>query len=106
MNTKMEVKDKKTGETSLVDYVVTRDEVGRVVSLSSPHSSQCNRPGTQLSDIANLSPVRFEADPLATITAGNASQLSDGASACVLMDEKSAERRGQCSLLHCHTDDR
>lgn len=80
MKTKMEVKDKATGEVSLVDYIVTKDE--------------CNRPGTKLSDISNLQPVRFEADPSATITAGNASQLSDGASACVLMDEKSAERRG------------
>jgi hypothetical protein len=37
MNTKMEVKDKKTGETSLVDYVVTRDEVNR------PHLTTCLR---------------------------------------------------------------
>lgn len=55
---------------------------------------QCNRPGTKLSDISGLQPVRIEADPSATITAGNASQLSDGASACVLMEQKAAERRG------------
>lgn len=84
MKTKMEVKDKVTGETSLVDYIVTKDE--------------CNRPGTKLSDISGLQPVRFEADPLATITAGNASQLSDGASACVLMEEREAERRGLTPL--------
>ena len=84
MKTKMEVKDKATGETSLVDYVVSKDE--------------CNRPGTKLSELSGLQPVRFDADPLATITAGNASQLSDGASACVLMEEKEAERRGLTPL--------
>eukprot|EP00602_Paraphysomonas_sp_CaronLab_P000597 CAMPEP_0185023360 /NCGR_PEP_ID=MMETSP1103-20130426/6037_1 /TAXON_ID=36769 /ORGANISM="Paraphysomonas bandaiensis, Strain Caron Lab Isolate" /LENGTH=397 /DNA_ID=CAMNT_0027555921 /DNA_START=54 /DNA_END=1247 /DNA_ORIENTATION=+ len=80
MQTKMEVKDKATGETSIVDYTVSKDE--------------CNRPGTTLADIQGLVPVRAEADPKATITAGNASQLSDGASACLLMEEAEAQRRG------------
>ncbi len=36
---------------------------------------KCNRPGTKLSDVSSLVPVRAEADPKATITAGNASQV-------------------------------
>lgn len=48
-----------------------------------------NRPQTSLSDLTNLSPV-IEGG---FITAGNASQLSDGASACVIMDAKLAEQR-------------
>ena len=38
--------------------------------------------------------MRADADAAATVTAGNASQLSDGASACVLMSEAEASRRG------------
>ncbi|UZD66127.1 MULTISPECIES: acetyl-CoA C-acyltransferase [Marinobacter] len=49
-----------------------------------------NRPSTQLEGLAGLNPV-IEGG---CITAGNASQLSDGASACVLMDSKLAEQRG------------
>jgi acetyl-CoA C-acetyltransferase len=49
-----------------------------------------NRPDTTLAGLANLKPVREGG----TITAGNASQLSDGASACVLMEAKTAEKRG------------
>ncbi|MEE2776936.1 MAG: acetyl-CoA C-acyltransferase [Acidobacteriota bacterium] len=49
-----------------------------------------NRPGTNLEGLSQLRPVRENG----TITAGNASQLSDGASACVLMEAKEAERRG------------
>ena len=80
MSTTMAVKDKETGATSMVDYVVTKDE--------------CNRPGTSFGDVAKLAPVRLEVDPTATITAGNASQLSDGSSACVLMEEKIAQSLG------------
>lgn len=40
-----------------------------------------------MEDVSNLEPVRAKVDPFATVTAGNASQLSDGASACVLMEE-------------------
>lgn len=80
METEMVVKNKETGEVSRVPYTVVKDE--------------CNRPGTTLESIAGLSPVRADVDPSATITAGNASQLSDGASACVVMSEAEASRRG------------
>jgi acetyl-CoA C-acetyltransferase len=49
-----------------------------------------NRPDTSAEGLANLKPV---AGPDGSITAGNASQLSDGASACVVMDGALAERR-------------
>ena len=71
MKTVMAVKDKETGEVSKVDYTGTKDE--------------CNRPSTTSESLAKLDPVRLEKDSQATVTAGNASQLSDGASACVLM---------------------
>lgn len=80
MNVTMAVKDKATGEVSRVEAVVNRDE--------------CNRPGTSLEDVSKLLPVRLEADPDATVTAGNASQLSDGASACLLMEEQFARQQG------------
>src|SRR6185312_16067412 len=50
-----------------------------------------NRPDTTLDGLAKLKPVRGEGH---CITAGNASQLSDGATACVVMDAKLAEKRG------------
>jgi acetyl-CoA C-acetyltransferase len=50
-----------------------------------------NRPDTTREGLAKLKPVQGED---AFITAGNASQLSDGASACVVMAEEEAERRG------------
>jgi acetyl-CoA C-acetyltransferase len=50
-----------------------------------------NRPGTSADGLAGLTPVRGEGR---TITAGNASQLSDGASACVVMNAALAEQRG------------
>lgn len=73
--TKMEVTDKATGQTSLQDVVLSRDEG--------------NRPGTTLEQLAALPSVTN-----GSITAGNSSQLSDGAAACVLMEAKLAERRG------------
>jgi acetyl-CoA C-acetyltransferase len=78
MSVKMKVVDKATGAESMVDYVVDRDE--------------CNRPQTTLADLAKLRTVR-EGDGK-TVTAGNASQLSDGAAAVVIMEGKEAERRG------------
>lgn len=51
----------------------------------------CNRPGSTPEMLAALQPVRGEGK---FVTAGNASQLSDGASACVMMEAKEAERRG------------
>lgn len=77
METTMMVKDKETEEISEVPYTVTRDE--------------CNRPTTTLEGLAKLNPVRGEGN---FITAGNASQLSDGAAAVVLMEAKEAEKRG------------
>ncbi len=74
--TTMMVKDKNTGEISYKEVTIDRDE--------------CNRPDTTLEGLAKLEPVR---GPEWFITAGNASQLSDGASACVVMDAKVAERR-------------
>ena len=75
--TKMKLVDKATGEEKMVDYTVDRDE--------------CNRPDTTLEGLAKLAPVRGDGN---FITAGNASQLSDGAAAVVLMDSKEAEKRG------------
>ncbi|CDO60209.1 3-ketoacyl-CoA thiolase @ Acetyl-CoA acetyltransferase [Candidatus Phaeomarinobacter ectocarpi] len=77
MNTKMKVVDRETKEESIVDYVVDKDE--------------CNRPQTTLEGLNGLPPVRGEGN---YITAGNASQLSDGASMVVMMERKEAERRG------------
>lgn len=51
---------------------------------------ECNRPGTTLAQLAALKPVLAGG----TVTAGNASQLSDGAAACVVMDAALAGRRG------------
>ena len=72
----MLVKDRDTGEISSRDVVLDRDEG--------------NRPGTNMEGLAGLEPVR---GPEHFVTAGNASQLSDGASACVVMDARLAERR-------------
>src|SRR6202000_225390 len=77
MPTKMKVVDKATKAESIVDYTVTRDE--------------CNRPDTTMEGLAKLEPVK---GPGKFITAGNASQLSDGAAAVVLMEAKDAEKRG------------
>ena len=60
-----------------------------------------NRPTTTLEDLASLQPVYsggMEVKQGKYITAGNASQLSDGVSTCVLMEAKEAERRGLSPL--------
>jgi len=72
----MGVMDRETGEISLVDKTLELDEG--------------NRPSTTAEGLAGLKTV-IEGG---TITAGNASQLSDGAAASVLMDSKLAEQRG------------
>ncbi|NWH07365.1 MAG: acetyl-CoA C-acyltransferase [Alphaproteobacteria bacterium] len=77
METKMTVTDKATGQTSEQAYTVTRDE--------------CNRPETTYDGLAALQPVR---GPGKFVTAGNASQLSDGSAAVVIMERKEAEKRG------------
>ena len=58
-------------------------------------SDECNRPDTTLEGLAKLKPVRGEDQ---FITAGNASQLSDGASACVMMSSDEAQRLGLTPL--------
>src|SRR5499433_271540 len=57
-------------------------------------SDEGNRPDTTLEGLAALKPVREGG----YVTAGNASQLSDGASACVVMNAKLAEKRGLNTL--------
>ena len=69
--------DKETGERTRQDVAIDRDE--------------CNRPNTNAAGLAALPPVMGEGG---FITAGNASQLSDGASVCVLMERRQAEQRG------------
>jgi acetyl-CoA C-acetyltransferase len=65
----------------------TKEETFEQVTLK---SDEGNRPDTTLEGLATLKPVREGK----FITAGNASQLSDGASACVVMEAKAAEKRG------------
>ena len=77
MKTMKLVKDKETGDVSEQEVTLEQDEG--------------NRPTTTLDGLASLQPVM---GPGKYITAGNASQLSDGASACVVMSEKEAEKRG------------
>ena len=73
---KMAVKDKESGEVSMREVTLDRDEG--------------NRPGTTLDGLAKLEPVR---GPERIITAGNASQLSDGASVSVVMEASEAGKR-------------
>ena len=77
----MAVMDKETKEISHHAVTATKDD--------------CNRPDTTLEGLASLKPVMGEGH---TITAGNASQLSDGSSACVVMEAKLAEQRGLTPL--------
>jgi acetyl-CoA C-acetyltransferase len=74
---RMQVKSKETGEVSTHEVTIEKDEG--------------NRPETTLEGLQKLEPVR---GPEKIITAGNASQLSDGASVCVVMDSTLAEKRG------------
>ncbi|WP_426267209.1 acetyl-CoA C-acyltransferase [Sphingomonas sp. LHG3443-2] len=78
---RMAVKNKETGETTMQEVTLAKDEG--------------NRPQTTLEDLAKLQPVM---GPEQIITAGNASQLSDGASACVVMDSALAEKKGLTPL--------
>ena len=77
MTTTMQVENKETKEISQRTVTLERDEG--------------NRPDTTLEGLAKLKPVRGDDQ---FITAGNASQLSDGASACVLMSDKEAAKQG------------
>jgi acetyl-CoA C-acetyltransferase len=76
----MKAVDKETGQVSHRKVTLAKDEG--------------NRPATTQRDLAGLKPVLDGG----TVTAGNASQLSDGASACVLMESRLAERRGLGAL--------
>jgi acetyl-CoA C-acetyltransferase len=76
MTSVMAVENKETKEVSHRTVTLERDEG--------------NRPDTTMEGLAKLKPVRGDDQ---FITAGNASQLSDGASACVLMSDKEAARR-------------
>lgn len=87
MASEMLVQDRKTGEISKKKVSLTKDEG--------------NRPDTNLEGLSSLKPVFADGQVVKTgrfITAGNASQLSDGASAAVLMDEAEASRRGLAPL--------
>ncbi|MEO7602861.1 MAG: acetyl-CoA C-acyltransferase [Sphingomicrobium sp.] len=77
----MSVKDKETGEVSMREVTIDKDEG--------------NRPETTLEGLSSLNPVL---GPNTHITAGNASQLSDGSSACIIMEATVAEKRGIAPL--------
>tara|TARA_A100001011_G_C14247031_1_gene816057 strand:+ start:166 stop:1359 length:1194 start_codon:yes stop_codon:yes gene_type:complete len=78
METKMMLMNKETGDSKEVDYTVDKDE--------------CNRPGTTMEALAGLKPV-FDPEN-GSVTAGNSSQLSDGASVTLVMSEEKALELG------------
>ena len=83
----MKFKNKETGEVSDVETKLEKDEG--------------NRPQTTLEGLSGLQPVWKGGQVIAEgkyITAGNASQLSDGASAAIVMEAKEAEKRGLSPL--------
>ncbi|TWG55184.1 MULTISPECIES: acetyl-CoA C-acyltransferase [unclassified Aminobacter] len=87
LTTIMQVTDKATGAVSEKEVTLAKDEG--------------NRPETTLESLAGLKPVFRDGQRIAEgrfITAGNASQLSDGASASVLMERSEAEKRGLTPL--------
>lgn len=81
VTTTMNVTDKVTGETTQKEITLSKDEG--------------NRADTTLEGLQSLKPVM---GPDATITAGNASQLSDGSSACVVMEASVAAKKGLTPL--------
>jgi acetyl-CoA acyltransferase len=84
MDTKMMLMNKETGESKEVDCTVDKDE--------------CNRPGTTLEGLAALKPV-FDPEN-GSVTAGNSSQLSDGASVTLVMSEEKANELGLKPLAY------
>jgi acetyl-CoA C-acetyltransferase len=80
VTTMMSVTDKASGETTQRDVTLARDEG--------------NRPDTKLEGLQSLQPVM----PDGTITAGNASQLSDGSAAVIIMEAGVAARKGLAPL--------
>ena len=73
----MAIKDKETGEVSMHEVTISKDEG--------------NRADTTIEGLSGLNPVL---GPGTSITAGNASQLSDGSSACIIMDASVAGKKG------------
>ena len=84
MATKMMLMNIETGDSKEVDYVVDKDE--------------CNRPGTTMEALSGLKPV-FDPEN-GTVTAGNSSQLSDGASVTLVMSEDKALELGLKPLAY------
>ena len=84
METKMMLMNKETGDSKEVDYTVDKDE--------------CNRPGTTMEALAGLKPV-FDPEN-GSVTAGNSSQLSDGASVTLVMSEEKALELGLKPLAY------
>ncbi len=79
------LKNEENNQTSYEEMEITKDE--------------CNRPSTDIEGLRNLKPVMGEKS---FITAGNASQLSDGSSSSVLMSMKLAEKRNLNPIGICH----
>lgn len=82
-------------DEEIVPITVSRNLVDKSLAVQGQEEvtlsrDECNRPGTDLAGLASLKPL-FEGG---TVTAGNCSQLSDGASVCVVMDADEAARRG------------
>ncbi|QXW00461.1 MULTISPECIES: acetyl-CoA C-acyltransferase [Rhodococcus] len=86
LTTTKNVEDRATGQSRSESVTLTHDEG--------------NRPLTSLEGLASLRTVLLDGDisPRASVTAGNSSQLSDGAAATVLMDSREAERRNLDAL--------
>ena len=84
MDTKMILKNKETGAEKEVDVTVDRDD--------------CNRPETTLDGLSSLNPV-FNPES-GSVTAGNSSQLSDGASVTLIMSEEKANELGLKPLAY------
>ena len=84
MDTKMLLMNKETGDSKEIDYCVEKDE--------------CNRPETTLDGLASLKPV-FDPEN-GSVTAGNSSQLSDGASVTLVMSEDKALELGLKPLAY------
>jgi acetyl-CoA acyltransferase len=80
------IRDKETGEVKVLDTMVTRDEG--------------IRPGTTVETLANLKPAFI---PDGKITAGNSSQITDGASAALIMSEEKAKELGLTPRARFHT---
>ena len=84
MNTVMKIVNKETGEESEEETVVDRDN--------------CNRPNTTIEGLSGLSPV-FDPEG-GSVTAGNSSQLSDGASVTMVMSKEKSDALGLDPLVY------